>query len=244
MLRNGRSGPERAQHDRLVRREQREVRQQRDAGAGADELADRGVVVALERHPRDEAGARARARSDLAARGRERARRSRSRRTRSSSRMSSLAASGWSRCSASWRRSSNRWITSTPSAGRCVEVDGEREVEPALAQPRRRSRSGLACPTVSSIAGMAARGRRRPRAAARSRPRSRTRPSAGARAAGRRAPRAPPRRPRARSRISSACSTSVWPASVSTTPRARRSSSRVPASRSSAAICCETADGV
>jgi hypothetical protein len=44
-------------------------------------------------------------------------------------------------------------------------------------------------------------------------------------------------------RMTSACSTSVRPASVRTTPRARRSTSAAPASRSSAATCWETADG-
>ena len=47
-----------------------------------------------------------------------------------------------------------------------------------------------------------------------------------------------------RARMTSACSTSARPASVMRTPRAPRSTSVVPASRSSAAICCETADCV
>ena len=66
--------------------------------------------------------------------------------------------------------------------------------------------------------------------------------------------RRPPRRPAmasssasasdSRARIASACSTSARPASVRRTPRALRSTSVVPASRSRAAICWETADCV
>ena len=47
-----------------------------------------------------------------------------------------------------------------------------------------------------------------------------------------------------RARITSACATSARPASVMRTPRALRSTSTVPASRSRAAICWETADCV
>ena len=47
-----------------------------------------------------------------------------------------------------------------------------------------------------------------------------------------------------RPRIASVWRTSASPASVSRTPRALRSTSTVPASRSSAAICCEMADWV
>jgi hypothetical protein len=47
-----------------------------------------------------------------------------------------------------------------------------------------------------------------------------------------------------RERITSVCRTSAVPASVSRTPRALRWTSSVPASRSSAAICWETADCV
>ena len=66
--------------------------------------------------------------------------------------------------------------------------------------------------------------------------------------------RRPPRRPAiasssasasdSRARITSAWATSARPASVRCTPRARRSTSTVPASRSRAAICWETADCV
>ena len=66
--------------------------------------------------------------------------------------------------------------------------------------------------------------------------------------------RRPPRRPAiasssasasaSRAMIASAWRTTASPASVRRTPRALRCTSVVPASRSSAAICCETADCV
>ena len=59
MLRNGRSGPSERRTTDWCGGNSARSGQQRDAGAGADELADRGVVVALERHARDEAGPRA-----------------------------------------------------------------------------------------------------------------------------------------------------------------------------------------
>ena len=84
---------------------------------------------------------------------------------------------------------------------------------------------------------------RSPAASASRRP-TRRRPSAGARRAGRRSPRARPPPRRGGRGSASAWRTSASPASVSRTPRALRCTRMVPVSRSSAAICCETADCV
>ena len=117
-------------------------------------------------------------------------------------------------------------------------LDAERHVGLAGAQ-HREALVGLARAAASARCRGARRGSARSRAGSASRPRSGTR----RRACG------PTRRPEiasssasassSRARITSACSTSARPASVMRTPRAPRSTSVVPASRSSAAICCE-----
>ena len=193
---------------RLVGREQREVGQQRDAGARADELADRGVVVALERHARDEARPRAGARDAPGRRPSRAGRRSTSRARGPRAGRPPCARERMIAVQRELDGSSNRWITSTPSAGR-----SSRSTVSARSSRPSRSRStlsiGLACPTVELDARVL-RAERVDRARQRrSRRRSRTRPSAGARAADRRAPPAPPRPP---------------PAGRGSPPRARRAS--------------------
>ena len=86
--------------------------------------------------------------------------------------------------------------------------------------------------------------RRRSRAASAWRRPTRTTPCAGARRAGRRSPRAPTRPRRGCPRIASVWRTSAGRRRSGRMPRTLRSTSVVPASRSSAAICCETADCV
>ena len=90
----------------------------------------------------------------------------------------------------------------------------------------------------------ARRGRRRSPAASASRPRSGRRPCAAARRGRRRSPRARPRRRRSGPGSRRRGRRAPRPAAVGRTPRRSRSISGTPASASSVAIACETADCV
>ena len=164
---------------------------------------------------------------------------------RSASRTPRLRASGWSSGSTRYIGSSSRWWCWTPSPKRssCLPAPNviARSMSPARSAATAASGStsviesstaGWAFANAAIATGMIV-------AAADSNAASRSRP---------------PRRPAiasssasasaSRPRMPSAWRTTASPASVSRTPRALRSTSTAPASRSSAAICCEIADWV
>ncbi len=164
---------------------------------------------------------------------------------RSASRTPRLRASGWFGGRTRYIGSSSRWWWVTPSASRSACLPAPNVIARSMSPARRAATAASGSSSVidCSTAGC---GWANAEIAI-----GITVAAADSKAAIRRRP---PRRPAmasssasasaSRARIPSACRTTASPASVRRTPRALRSTSTAPASRSSAAICWETADWV
>ena len=212
-VRVGGAGAERTDHDVLAHHRERELGDQADADARRHQPLHGLVVVALEGHARLEAGRVAAAHDVAGAGARARGLHPRLRPQvlqRQTARSPAVARAGApGTCGSS--SSSTRFMLS-PASVCAGELEQQREVELAGAQPRR-DLLRLALGQRQLDVGWRP-GSSRSRAASAWPRRWGRRPSAGGRRAGRRSPPSAASAASSRARMPSACPTSVWPAAV------------------------------